>query len=222
MCSYVLMKLLESSEKRYDTGINLLTLGNERRVKGGIASRFISEGDRIFEIGVGTGTLAILCAERGARVTGIDVSKKMLELAKRKIGNAGVADKIDLKEMSVMEMDTHVPDGSFDKVLGTLVFSELSDDEQRFALRESHRVLKPKGQIIILDEAVPRSFGDKILYHLVRFPLGALTYLFSQTATRPLRKMEEKLAEAHFRMELTERYLLDSLQLMVASKEETR
>ena len=85
MCSYVLMKLFESSEKRYDIGINLLTFGKERKLKAEIASRFISKSDRVFEIGVGTGTLAILCAEKGAHVTGIDISMKMLEVAKRKI-----------------------------------------------------------------------------------------------------------------------------------------
>ena len=63
MCSYVLMKLFESSAKRYDTAMNLLILGKDRKIKGEIASRFISEGDRIFEIGIGMGTLAILCAK---------------------------------------------------------------------------------------------------------------------------------------------------------------
>ena len=113
MCSYVLMKLFESSAKRYDTAMNLLSLGRDRKVKGEIASRFVSEGDRVFEIGVGTGTLAILCAKRGAYVTGIDVSAKMLEIAKRKVREAGLAGRIKLKRMSVVMMDRHVPDSFF-------------------------------------------------------------------------------------------------------------
>jgi ubiquinone/menaquinone biosynthesis C-methylase UbiE len=212
------MKLLESSEKRYDTGINLLTFGNDQKLKEEIASKFISEGEQIFEIGVGTGTLAILCAKKGAHVTGIDISTKMLEIAKRKIQKAGLAEKIELKKMSVVEMDTHVPDNSFGKVISTLVFSELSEGEQRFALREAHRVLKSNGKIIILDEVVPRSLEKKILYYLIRIPLKAVTYLFAQTTTKPLRNIEEKLADAHFRMEVASRYFLDSLQLIVASK----
>jgi len=43
--------------------MNLLILGKDRKIKGEIALRFISEGDRIFEIGIGMGTLAILCAK---------------------------------------------------------------------------------------------------------------------------------------------------------------
>ena len=218
MCSYVLMRLLESSEKRYDAGINLLSFGNDQRVKREIASRFISENDLILEIGVGTGTLAILCAEQGAHVMGIDVSKKMLEIAEKKVQEAGLAERIKLKEMSVVEMDTYVPDCSLDKVVSTFVFSELSEAEQHFALRESYRVLKPDGKIIILDEVVPRSLKKRILYHLVRIPLAVFTYLFAQTTTRPLRNIEEKLCEVHFRIETASQYFLDSLQLIVAGK----
>jgi len=107
------MKLFESSAKRYDAAMNLLSLGKDRQIKSENASRLISEGDRIFEIGVGTGTLAILCAERGAYVTGIDVSAKMLEIAERKIQEAGLTRRIKLKRMSVVMMDRHVPQQFF-------------------------------------------------------------------------------------------------------------
>ena len=123
--------------------------------------------------------------------------------------------------MGVVEMDKYVSDSSLDKVISTLVFSELSEDEQRFALRDSHRVLKPNGKIIILDEVIPRSFEKKLLYYLIRFPLKVLTYFFTQTTTSPLRDIERKLSETHFRIEFASRFLFDSLQLTVAFKEET-
>jgi ubiquinone/menaquinone biosynthesis C-methylase UbiE len=214
------MKLLESSEKRYDIGINLLTFGNTQRVKNEIASHFISENDQVFEIGVGTGTLAILCAKHGAYITGIDVSRKMLEIAERKAEEARLTGNIKLKKMSVVEMDKHIPDCPFNKVVGTLVFSELSEDEQRFALKESFRILKPNGKIILADEVKPRSFGKKFLYYIIRVPLAAITYLFAQTTTRPVKNLEQKITGAHFRIEHTSRYFLDSLELIVASKEE--
>ncbi len=214
------MKLLESSERRYDTGINLITFGNARLVEEEIASRFISKNDQVFEIGVGTGTLAILCAERGAYVTGIDTSKKMLEIAESKVEQAQLTGNIDLKNMSVVEMDKHIPDRSFDKVVGNLVFSELSEDEQRFALKESFRILKSNGKIIIADEVKPRSHGKKFLYYLIRLPLASLAYLFTQTTTRPLKNIEQKITAAHFKIEHTSRYLLDSLELIVALKGE--
>jgi len=168
------MKVLESSERHYDTGINLLTFGNERKVKGEIVSRFISKNDHVFEIGVGTGALAILCARKGAYVRGIDVSKKMLKIAERKIREANLTGRIKLEEMSIVEIDRHVPEGSFDKVVGTFVFSELSE-RARY---------------------VPQSLWKRILYYLIRLPLELVTYILTQTATKPLKNIEEKLSEA--------------------------
>ena len=218
MCSFVLMRILESSEKRYDTGINLLTFGNERKIKREIASRLISKNDLILEIGVGTGTLAILTAQSGACVVGIDLSKKMIGVAERKIKEAGLSEKIRLKEMGVAEMDTHLAEGSFDKVIGTFVFSELSEPEQHFALRESYRALKANGEIIILDEVVPRSLAKRIIYYMIRIPLSLLTYLLVQTTTKPLRDIEHKLAETHFQIIDRAQYFFNSMQLIVASK----
>jgi len=108
---------------------------------------------------------------------------------------------------------------SFDKVLSTFVFSELSEDEQHLTLRKSYRVLKPNGKIILLDEVIPESPKKKLLYYMVRVPLKLVAYIFAQTTTRPLQNIEGKLSKARFRIEVSSRYLFDSLQLIVASKE---
>jgi len=77
--AYVFMKLLESSPSRYDAGMEILTLGEDKAIKGMIAAEMISPGDRVLDLGCGTGTLAILCAKRGAgrcnrRLEGYDPS----------------------------------------------------------------------------------------------------------------------------------------------------
>ena len=79
MASYVFMKVLESSAQRYDVGINILSLGQSNKVKRDIVKSYITVGDRVLDIGCGTGTLLILCAEKGAAVTGFDISPKMLD-----------------------------------------------------------------------------------------------------------------------------------------------
>ena len=153
-------------------------------------------------------------------MTGIDVSERMLEVAKRKVQESGLTRRIRSERMSIVMKDRHVPSNSYDKVLSTFVFSELSENEQRLALRQSHRVLKPHGKIILLDEVIPASLGKKILYYLVRIPFKLIAYLFAQTTTRPLGSIEEELSKTHFRIEFSSRYLFDSLQLIVAVKEE--
>jgi len=94
MLSYIYMKILESSPGRYDRGISWLSLGQINRVKPKIADEGGKLGSRVLEIGVGTASLAILMAEKGAAVTGFDVSPGMLEVARRKIEAAGLSGKM--------------------------------------------------------------------------------------------------------------------------------
>jgi demethylmenaquinone methyltransferase/2-methoxy-6-polyprenyl-1,4-benzoquinol methylase len=213
------MKLLESSPDRYDRGMTLLTWGNYNKIHKEIISQYIFENDRVLDIGMGTATLAIQCAKKGAQVTGIDISPKMLSIARQKIEEAKLLERIDLQEMSVVEMDTHIPDQSYDKIVATLIFSELTEDEQRFALNQCYRILKPGGQLIIGDEVTPASRIKKTIHYLVRLPLALITYLVAQTTTNPLKNIEQKLTEVEFTIESVSRYFLDSLALYVATKE---
>jgi len=87
--STAFMKILESAPERYDAGINILTLGRLGCLKQDIVNEFIAKDDKVLELGCGTGSLAILCARKGAEVTGIDLSPKMLAIAHRKINKAG-------------------------------------------------------------------------------------------------------------------------------------
>ena len=213
------MKLLESAPARYDRGMQLLTWKNHLKLLQEIVSRYIAEHDRILEIGVGTATLAILCAKKGAQVTGFDISLKMLEVARQKVVEAQLMDRIDLQEMSVVEMDTHVPDQSYDKIVATLVFSELSKDEQQFALIQCYRILKPGGKLIIGDEVKPASQLKKVAPYLLRIPLTLITYLVAQVTTTPLKSIDKKLVEVGFKIESVSKYFLDSLKLIVATKD---
>lgn len=219
MSTTVFMKLLESAPDRYDRGMNLLTWGNHLKIIREIVSQFILENDRVLDIGVGTATLAILCAKKGAHVTGIDISPKMLKVARRKVEEENLTDRIEMQEMSVVEMDTHIPDQSYNKVMSTLVFSELTEDEQRFTLNQCHRVLNAGGLLIIGDEVKPASRLKKLAHYLLRIPLALITYLVAQVTTRSLKNIEQKLAETHFTIKLVSKYFLDSLALIVATKE---
>jgi len=198
MASYVFMKVLESSAERYDAGINLLSLGENEKVKAQIVQNYITVGDRVLEIGCGTGTLAILCAEKSTSVMAFDISSDMLEIARKKIEERNLGDRIHLKQMGATEMDKAFDDETFDKIVSTLVFSELYSDEQRYVLKESYRVLKLGGLIIVADEIRPRSLAKRILHSLVRIPLVAITYVLTQTSTKPVRDIEGLLASAGF------------------------
>ena len=219
MASYAFMKVLESSAQRYDIGINILSLGYSNKIKRAIAENYITVGDKTLDIGCGTGTLAILCAEKGALMTGLDISPHMLDIAREKIQERGLADRIQLIEMSTTEMDKAFNDETFDKIVGTLVFSELYPDEQKYALAEAYRTLKKGGLIIIADEIKPDSLAKRVFQSLVRIPLVMITYIVTQTSTKALKDVNSLLTDAGFSIIYQERTFLDSFGLYVARKE---
>jgi ubiquinone/menaquinone biosynthesis C-methylase UbiE len=218
MASYVFMKVLESAPERYDAGISLLSLGRTTRVRRDIVENYVAAGDEVLDIGCGTGTLAVLCAEKGASVLAFDGSRQMLAIAKRRVSERNLTGKVQLREMAAVAMDKSFADESFDKIVSTLMFSELYPDEQRFVLREARRILRPGGLLIIADEVRPRSAWKRLLYMLVRLPLAAAAYALTQTSTRALKGIEDALADAGFELVHRKMSLLDSFGLYVARK----
>jgi len=98
MFNYVYMKILESQPDRYDRGIWWLSFGQSETVKRRIVGEQVTPGSRVLDMGCGTGTLAVLAAEKGAQVTGFDVSPGMLAVARRKVVAGGLTERIELQE----------------------------------------------------------------------------------------------------------------------------
>jgi len=83
-----------------------------------------------------------------------------------------------------------------------LCFSELTEDELIYTLKEVKRILKPEGLLLIADEVRTKSISKRILNWLIRFPLVILTYLIAQTTTNGVRNLPEKIEEAGLLIEL--------------------
>lgn len=211
MSTLVYMKLLEQTPAKYDRGMRLLTLGRIARIKREIAERFVEPGNAVLEIGCGTGTLAALMSARGARVTGIDVSERMLAVARQ------AAPKAELLHLTATEIE-RLGAERFDRLVSTLAFSELSDDELEYVLRASRKLLRVGGKLIVADEVVPASWWQRILFYLVRWPLAAVTFLLTQNTTHALRSFETRLTAAGFQVVSSKRHLLGTLALVVAEK----
>lgn len=215
--SYVYMKALESAPQRYERGMRLLTLGRLERVRRNIAAR-VAVGQRVLDIGCGAGTLAAMLAHKGVRVTGIDTSLPMLCQAARCLREEGLADRVELKELGVVDLDTAFLSESFDAVVSVLVFSELSDNEIEYTLAGCWRILRPGGQLLIADEIRPRSILGQIGTSMLRLPFVVAAYVVAQSTTRRVSRLEERIMRAGFRMLETEDYLLGSMRLFIAGK----
>ena len=216
MSTYVLMRLLESAPRRYDRGIRLLTLGAVDRAYDHLTAA-IHAGERVLDIGCGTGALALRAARRGARVKAIDINAEMLALAAGRARAARLADAITFAEMGIAELGRE-PDATYDVVTAGLVFSELSPDERRFALREVRRLLRPGGRLLVADETAPGSRLGRWFYAIARAPLVVLTYLLTQQTTHPLGGLVEEIRTAGFRICSVRRSALGSFLEIVAER----
>lgn len=133
----------------------------------------IRAGDRVLDLGCGTATLAILIKSRcpGATVVGLDGDPQVLRIAAEKVRAAGV--EVDL-EHALVDRLPHA-DGSFDRVVSSLVFHHLSSDMKRRALTEALRVLRPGGQLHIADWGRPQDWVMRGAFALVQVFDGRAT-----------------------------------------------
>jgi len=105
----------------------------------------IQPGDRVLEVGVGTGINAALYP-RDCAVTGIDLSGPMLEKARMRVARKDI-DNVRLLEMDAA--DLRFADGSFDIVYAPYLISVVPDPVA--VAREMFRVCRPGGRLIILN-----------------------------------------------------------------------
>jgi phosphatidylethanolamine/phosphatidyl-N-methylethanolamine N-methyltransferase len=129
-------------------------------------------GERVLEVGVGTG-LSLPLYPREVRLTGIAVSREMLEKARGRVAKRGLANVEGLLEMDAEAMS--FADASFDKVVAMYVVSVVERPAR--LLEELHRVCKPEGEIFLVNHvrsdnpfigALEKSlarFSDKLGFH---------------------------------------------------------
>jgi ubiquinone/menaquinone biosynthesis C-methylase UbiE len=106
----------------------------------------LPQGGDMLEVAPGPGFVAIEMAKGGAyRVTGLDVSRTMVELGHRNAAEAGV--EVDFRQGNASAMP--FADESFDLLACSAAFKNFSEPHK--ALEEMHRVLRPGGTALVLD-----------------------------------------------------------------------
>ncbi|MHA1514962.1 MAG: corrinoid protein-associated methyltransferase CpaM [Candidatus Heimdallarchaeaceae archaeon] len=193
------MKILESAPYRYDKGIKILTLGNITKAYDRLTQQ-VKKGDNILDVGCGTGMLTLHALIKGANVTGIDINTEMLEIARIRIENSDFKEDVNLLEMGVAELD-NFDENEFDVIMSGLCFSELSNDELNYTLKFSKKILKQNSLLIIADEVKSNLFVFRFLNFLIRIPLVIVTYILTQTTTKAVKGLEEKVTRAGFKIE---------------------
>jgi len=148
---------------------------------------------QVLEVAVGTGRNFPFYAE-GVRLTGIDLSPAMLEIARKRADELGV--DADLREGDAQQLP--FADASFDTVVCTLSLCNIPDD--RRAIAEMKRVLRPGGRLLLLDHVRASS---KVWLAAQRV-LEPLWWRFS--CEHLLRRPLEHVQAEGFEVEQRERY----------------
>ena len=132
----------------YDPVVALTS--RERRFKAALVDGMaLAPGQRLLDVGCGTGTLVCLLGERESRAElhGLDGDAGILARARRKANQRGVAATFT----QGLSMALPYPDGHVDHVVSSLFFHHLGNEDKRRTLAEIRRVLRPGGGLHIAD-----------------------------------------------------------------------
>ena len=199
--SYI-KNIFESISKDYDLMNDLITFKYHSKWKKEIA--LIAKEDNpkvILDIATGTGDIAInLSKLKDSQIIGVDISEKMLDVAGDKIRKMNITNiKLELSKAEKLKYKNNF----FDLIsigYGVRNFEDLIN-----GLKESYRVLKKNGKLIILETSVPNNFLIKYLYLLftsIYVPLisfiftkniKAYNYLLDSTKEFPHEKEFKKI-----------------------------
>ena len=121
----------------------------------------IQPGMRVMDLGCGTGTLTIMAkqAQPNAEVVGLDADPEMLKVALAKKDQ----EKLDVKFEVGFTNALPYPDASFDRVLSSIMIHHLKTPDKEKTAREIYRVLKPGGQLHVIDFGKPSTLYGKLL-----------------------------------------------------------
>ncbi len=163
--------VFDSVADRYDVMNDLMSLGVHRLWKQYFVARSnIRPGDRVLDLAGGTGDIAALVSRRvGSRgqVVLSDINQAMLNRGRSRLADRGISVNV----VPALADAEHLPFAaeSFDVV--TMAFGLRNVTDQRAALRECHRVLRPGGRLLVLEFSRVRAEGLRRLYDAYSFAL---------------------------------------------------
>lgn len=153
----------------------------------------LAPGSRILELGCGTGEDALWLAGRGHRVLATDISSAMLERAARKIGTAGVADRVRFAKLDLATIggEPEPPEAPFDAVFSNFGALNCIADCSELA-SVLHRWLRPGGPAVFV------VMGPVCLWEIAWYGL----HLRPRTATRRWRGGREVAIDENHRLQV--------------------
>ncbi|HET7045764.1 MAG TPA: class I SAM-dependent methyltransferase [Gaiellaceae bacterium] len=155
----------------YDRYAALLSFGQDPRWRRFLVSRVeAGPGSVVLDVATGTAAVALeLVRRKGCAVVGIDQSRDMLEIGRRRVALAAATKQIRLLEGRAEELPFE--DAQFDALTFTYLLRYV--DDPAAALRELARVVRPGGTVAMLEFGLPRGLWRPLWELYVRAGLPA-------------------------------------------------
>jgi ubiquinone/menaquinone biosynthesis C-methylase UbiE len=124
----------------------------------------IQPGMIVLDLGCGTGTLTLMIkrAHPNVDVTGLDGDPQVLDIARDK------SHGVNIQWDEGLASSLPYPDSVFDRVVTSLVIHHLVTDDKRLAFKEIYRVLKPHGELHLVDFGPPHSSLTRMIRKFMR------------------------------------------------------
>ena len=149
---------------RYDFLNSFLSLGIHKGWRKKCVNALAKKNPEIIlDVATGTADFAIACAKlKPKKIIGVDISEGMMSVGRNKIKALGLSDLIQLESGNAETVS--YPDNSFDAIVVGFGVRNFQDLEK--GLINLHRILKPGGEIIILEFSYPKNLLIKFGYTL--------------------------------------------------------
>ena len=134
----------------YDLMVGVLTLGRQGTFRSQtLDCAALVPGERVLDVGTGTGTLAIAATTRvpNLAISGVDPSANMVQKAREKAAKANANVSFDVGVIEAIDL----PNDSVDVVLSSLMLHHLPPDVKTKGLSEVRRVLRTGGRFVVAD-----------------------------------------------------------------------
>lgn len=148
---------------RYDLLNRLMSLGIDRLWRRSVVRR--AKGAKsILDVATGTGDMAMALARNNkkARITGVDISEGMLDIAREKIARKGLVKRVTFVHGAAEELP--FKDAQFDAV--TVAFGVRNFENIAKGVEQMLRVTRKGGKVYVLEFSTPKSKFFGTIYHL--------------------------------------------------------
>lgn len=163
-------EMFDSIAPAYDVMNRMMTFGIDilwRRKAIDMVGKY--NPDKVLDVATGTGDLAFLIEERlkPQSLLGIDLSEGMLNEARRKAVERGIADRVSFAIEDCLALT--LPDNSFDAV--TVAYGVRNFENLKQGFSEMYRVLSPGGVLCVIELSTPEHFPFRQLYKLYTYTI---------------------------------------------------